>query len=184
VRGLSDRERRLILGAVAVALLVGVPGLLLDNPSPGGRKPLSLAQETKKRDEVRAELARTRREIEEMETLRDARLYSGTPRELVARMVRAAQEAANRSELRVKDLKPLPVENAAGLQRVPVRVSLTAPFAPAARFLYELERDGGRYRVDQVQMTATDLESDRLEVELRMVGYVKGEEEGNDAGGS
>jgi len=175
MRPLTQRERTLVGAAAGVALLVGLPALLL--PPGGARKTGSLREESRKREQVSAELQRVRAEIDQMERDVASRLYPGTARDLSARMIQACQGAAATAGLRLSDLKPLPVERAAGLRRVPVRISLSSRFPQAVRFLYEVQRGGSRYRVDQLQLTATDPHSDQLQIELRLVGYVRGEEE-------
>ncbi len=170
---LSRREQAVVGIGVLVALAVGVPGLLLDS---GGRRQTSLAEATRRSDLVKARAAAARAEIDRLDALVRRRVYPGEPRALVNRMVAAAQRAGVAAGVRPNDLKPMPVENVSGLRRVPVRVSLSGSFAATARYLYELEQGGSRFHVDQLQMSSSDLQSDRLEVDLRMVGYVAGDE--------
>jgi Tfp pilus assembly protein PilO len=182
MKTMSRRERNLVLAAVAVALIIGVPGLLFP-PSSARGKVRSLAAEQRARTQVTAEMGRAQAEVERLEMAVNARAFEGTERELVRRLVQAAQAAAKKASVRLDDLKPLPTENVSGLECVPVQVRLSSRFAEAARFLYEVQQQNPRCSVDQFRMVATDPRSDRLEIELRVVGYVKPDEEsGNDIG--
>jgi len=170
MKTMSRRERLMVMAAVGVALVIGVPALL-DTPS--GKGPRSLAAERRKHQEVQGELARVRAEIEALEGAVQARALPGTVRQVVPEIVQAAQKAAKTAGVQLSDVKPISPENISGLQRVPVQMNVSARFPQAARFLYELQRGNNRYRVDQFRMLATDPQTDRLDLELRLVGYVK-----------
>jgi Tfp pilus assembly protein PilO len=175
MKPLSRRER-ILMGLMAVVVLViGAPAFL--GPS-GQAKRSSLADERRKRRELEAQLSQARAEVESLRAQIDRGLSAGTPRQLVQGMVEAAQAAARTAGVGLDDMKPLPLEKNGALQGVPVQVSLSARFPQAVRFVYELERRNGRCRVDQFRVVATSPQNDNLEIDLRMVGYVKGEEEG------
>jgi Tfp pilus assembly protein PilO len=174
MRGVSRRERIALAVAAAVALVVGVPGILLP-PSSGG-KARSAAEERQKHSRIQTERAQVRAEITGLETQIQARMAAGAPQELVSGMVQATQAAARAAGLQLNDLKPLPAEKVAGIQRVPVQVSLSTRFPQMVRFLYELQNAGSRYQIDQLQLISTDPQSDQLQVELRLVSYVREEE--------
>ena len=97
-------------------------------------------------------------------------------------MVLATQGAAKASGLPVGDVKPLPAETASGLRRVPLQVTTSSTFAQAVRFLYELERPHAPFRLESARITTAGDREDRLDLELRLVGYVPGEKEDHDAG--
>ncbi len=179
---LTPRERTLIGAGILIALAIGVPGLMSPTAT-GGR---SLAAVKQERREVQTELGRVRREIELLEAGIDGRLSAGDSQALIGRMVEASEDAARSAGLRVTDLKPTAPESVSGLQRVAVQLTLSATFAQAVRFLYELECSGhsptGSFQVDDLQMVATDPRKDLLALELRVVGFVKGEDEEDGSG--
>jgi Tfp pilus assembly protein PilO len=170
----SKREQIALLLAGSVVLFVGIPGLLF--PPKGG------ARRGAEPKDVRGELAQVRAENERLRTEIDRRVPKQQARQVVPRMVQAAQAAAKTAGVRLGDVKPLPPEDTAGLRRVPVELRLATNYPEAVRFLYELERSGRGYHVDRFRMTATNPQSDQLSLELRLVGYVK--QEVNDAAGS
>ena len=177
MKPLSRRER-ILMGLMAlVVLVIGLPAFF--GGPPGARGP-SLAQERRKRRDLEARLARARAEVDTLRGDIDGSLSDSTPRQLVQGMVGAAQAAARTAGVRLEDLKPMPLEKTGTLQAVPLRVSLSARFPQAVRFIYELERRTGRAGVDQLRMDATSPQNDHLKIELRLVGYVKGEQEGDD----
>ena len=179
---LSRREQFALAVALA-AVMIGVPAFLLGTDP--ARSTGSLKVERERLQAVRRSAAEVRAEADALEPHVARRLFPGTSRLLVTRMVGAAQRASKAAGLRLGDLKPLPVEKRAGLERVPIQVSGNMRFAQAARFLYELQAQGDLFTVDQLRMTATKTRGDELAVELRMVGYTKpdeGEEDGNGTG--
>lgn len=182
MNGITSRERMLIIIGVGVSLLIGVPALLGDPASSGS----SLSSLKQKRRESQAQIARLRRENEELAEAIERRISKGTPRQLVQRMVQSSQTAAKMAGLRIEDLKPVTDDGFAGLQRVSLQMSLNASFADAVRFLYELERAGrlstAGFQVDDLQMVAADPHSDTLDLELRLIGFVKPEEQEDGTG--
>ena len=182
MKTLSRRERTLVAGALGVLVLVGVAGMLFPAGPVGSTRRVS--DERREHAEVLAELAQVRAEIEQLNGRIERRISPGSARQMVQEMIQASQAAAKTAGLRMNDLKPVPAENAGGVQRVPMQVSASAQFPQAVRFLYELERGGQRYHVDQLRITAVDPQSDRLEIDLRLVAYVKGEGEEPNAAGS
>jgi len=174
----SRRERIAVAAAVGVALLVGVPGLLLDT---GAAKARSLSAEKAKRRDVQAKLASTRTELEQLEGEVGKQVLPGSERDVVPRIVLAAQAAAKTAGLRLTDIKPLPAEDVSGLKRVPVQISASAQFGQGARFLYELEEHNRRYRVDQLRVIRAASSKGDLQIELRVVAFVNGDQEGRDA---
>lgn len=182
MNGLSPRERMIIIVGIGVALLIGVPGLL-DAPTPKGA---SLARLKQDRRAVQQQLARTRRDNEALESAIEQRISQGTSRQLIQRMVQSSQSAARMAGLRIVDLKPITDDGFSGLQRVSLQLSLSASFPDTVRFLYELERAGrlssAGFRVDDLQMTATNARSDALDLELRLIGFVKPEEQEHGTG--
>ncbi|MFN3651211.1 MAG: GspMb/PilO family protein [Armatimonadota bacterium] len=170
---LSKRERTLVALMVGVALVVGVPGLLLT----GGREPgPSLEAERERHAGIRTELAEVREEVASLKSRMGGRIVPGTPRLLVPRMVQAVHRAARAAGIRVDDLKPVPDQRESELKRVAVQVTASAPFPRAVRFLYELDRQSSRYGVEQLSMDAANREADELQLELRLVAYVRSEE--------
>jgi hypothetical protein len=173
--GLSKRERLLILIGLCAAVVVAVFGLT--PPAPAGRSAVAERQRARK---VQAELAAARAEVTALEEDVAARLTEGDPRSLGREMIEWSQAAARAAGIRIDDLKPAQVESAAGLRRVPVQVTVAAPFPQVVRFLYELDRKQDRFRVDQLRMGASGGPGDRISIDLRLVAYVKEEE--SDAG--
>lgn len=174
---LSKRERLLVTMALVVALLVVVTGIT--SATGDGSKELAKARTAQaglKRDldAVKTELAQIQEEV-------NLRLASGSRALLVRGMVQSAQGAARAAGLRLSDIKPDEPEVVAGLQRVPVHVSVSTRFPEAARFLFELEQDSGGFQVEQVRLTATDPQSDRLDLVLRLVAFLAAEKEKTDA---
>lgn len=182
MNGLSPRERMLIILGIGVALLIGVPGLL-DDPTPKGASLTRLKQD---RRAMQQQLARVRLENEALTEAIERRISKATPRQLIQRMVQSSQTAAKMAGLRIEDLKPITDDGFAGLQRITLEMSLSASFADTVRFLYELERAGrlstAGFQVDDLQMTATDPRSDTLDLELRLIGFVKPEEQEDGTG--
>jgi Tfp pilus assembly protein PilO len=179
MKALSKREQLLIGAAVVVAVAVGVPGLL-SGPASGAGGPLPEAE--RKHNAVMADLVRTRGEMNGMQDQIDRHVSTGTPRDLVERMLGEAQAAAKTAGLTLTDLKPDQPESIAGLRRVPVQITLSAAFPRVVRFLYELEQKNPRVRVDSLRIVSGDTRSERLDLELRLVSYVKGEEGAHAAG--
>jgi Tfp pilus assembly protein PilO len=175
MKGLSKRERLLIALAMVVAVVVTV---MLLPPGAAG-KGRSLAAERRKARQAEAELARVRSEVADLEARVDSRLVEGTPERLARQMIQASQTAAKTAGLTIDDLKPAPVEKEAGVERVPVQISVSAPFSRVVRFLYELQRERERFQVDQLQMSTAGAQADRLDIQLRLVTYVRGKEDGD-----
>ena len=167
--GLSRRERFLVLTALAVALAIGLPGLL----TLPGAKGATPEEARGQRRVVAAELARVRREVASLRTAVERRLASGSPDALVPQMVHAAQAAAAAARVRLSDVKPAPVEDAEGLRRLPLDVSLSAPFSPALRFLFELERRDRRFRVERLRLSAAGSGGDSLDIDVRLVSTLR-----------
>ncbi len=182
MNGITPRERLIIIIGIGVALLIGVPGLL-DAPTPQGT---SLSRIKQDRRTVQQQLARVREENEALTTAIEARMSRGTPRQLIQRMVQSSQTAARMAGLRIVDLKPVSDDSSAGIQRVSLQLSLSASFPDTVRFLYELERAGrlstSGFEVDDLQMTATNPRSDTLDLELRLIGFVKPEDQEDGTG--
>lgn len=179
---MSRREQIAVVGALAAAV-IGLPALLISTGPARGAGSLKVQQE--RLQAVRRSLADVRAEANALEPQLVKRLFPGSSRVLVTRMVAAAQRASRAAGLRLDDLKPLPIERRAGLERVPVQISGNMRFPQAARLLYELQAQDDLFTVDQLRMTATKTRSDELAVELRMVGYTRpneGEEDGNGTG--
>lgn len=176
MKTLSPRERLLVLVGLCVAVVV--IGIALFPNRPAGAR--SLAEEKRRAREIAAELSRTREEVANLEASIDERMVAGTPRQLVREMIQTAQAAAKTAGLEIEDLKPVELQNTPGFRRVPVQISFSAPFPKAARFLYELQRKRDRYHVDQLRMSTANAQTDRLDLELQLVSFVKGDEE--DAG--
>lgn len=174
MNGISKRERNALLLAAA-ALAIGGPMFLMDQQAAGGGKGKSLAAVKTEQREVQARLARAREELEDLQGRVEPRLSPGTPPELVPRMIAAAQKAARASGMRLTDLRPMMPEEVSGLSRVPVYLTASARFPNAVRFLYELERQNGRLEVDQLRLLAAQQEGDQIELELRIVGFVRSE---------
>ena len=182
MKTLSKRERTLVGGALGVLVAVGIASVLF--PAGPATKTRRVADERREHAQVLAELGQVRAEIEALHGRIERRVSPGTARQMVQEMIQSSQAAAKTAGLRMNDLKPVPAEDAGGVQRVPMQVSASAQFPQAVRFLYELERGNRQYHVDQLRITAIDPQSDRLEIELRMVAYVKGEGEEPNAAGS
>jgi Tfp pilus assembly protein PilO len=174
---LSSRERLLILVALAIAVFIVIDALT-SGGTPGSR---ALAQARQKQAQMQRDLSALHREIDELQRQIGKRLTSGTPRGVVQDMVVSAQAAAGAAGLKLEDVKPSEPDEISGIRRVPVHVRLTARFPQAARFLYELERRNAGYQVSQVQLVAKDPQSDRLDMEVRLVAYVAGEKEKQNA---
>jgi Tfp pilus assembly protein PilO len=166
----------MVLVGLCVAVVVAVI-TFLPNPPTGTR---SLTEERKSGRAVAAELARAREEVAELEEAIEKRIVTGTPRRLVREMVQSSQAAAKTAGLQIDDLKPLELRSTPGFRRVPVQISLSAPFPKVARFLYELQRHQDRYHVDQLRMSTANNQTDRLDIELQLVAFVQGDE--SDAG--
>lgn len=171
MNALSKREKIMIAAALGVAIMIGVPGLVLFPASTGAGSPTADAQ--RKHDQIMAELLRTRTEMNALQGEIDRHVSPGDARSLVERMLGESQAAARAAELALTDLKPAQPENVAGLRRVPVEITLSAPFPRVVRFLYELERRDRRVRVDGVRMITSGGKAEGLDLELRLVGYVK-----------
>ena len=179
MKGLSKRERLLIGLALVVAVIVTMV-LLPPGGAAGGTR--SLAAERRKARDAGAELARVRAEVADLEQRVESRLVEGTPDRLARQMIQVSQGAAKTAGLTIDDLKPAPVEKEAGVERVPVQISLSAPFSRVVRFLYELQREQDRFQVDQLQMSTAGAQADRLDIQLRLVSYVRGKEDGDGKG--
>ena len=176
MKTLSLRERILILVGLCVAVAVAWAVWMPNQPA-GAR---SLAVEQRDARKVSAELASVQEEVAGLESEIQKRMIDGAPRKLVKEMVQTSQAAAKTAGLQIDDLKPLDLQNTPGFRRVPLQISLSAPFAKVARFLYELQLHKERYHVDQLRMSTANAQTDRLDIELQLVAFVKGEE--NDAG--
>lgn len=174
---LSSRERLLILVALAIAVFIVIDALT----SKGTAGSRALAEAQRKQTQAQREVAALHREIDDLQGRIGKRLAAGTPQAVVQDMVVSAQAAAGAAGLKLEDVKPSEPDEVSGVRRVPVHVRLTARFPEAARFLYELERRNAGYQVSQVQMIAKDPQSDRLDLEVRLVAYVTGEKEKRDA---
>jgi type II secretory pathway component PulM len=170
----TKRERAL-LGVMGV-VLAGV-GIYVSLWPGAGAVGTSLAEQQKKRRGVEAELARVRGEVADLEARVEKKLATGSDRELAREMIQASQEAAKTAGLRLSDLKPIRPEQVAGLRRVPVEITVSTPFPKAVRFLYELQKRDDRFHVETLRMGSGDAHADRLDLELRVVGYVKVEED-------
>jgi len=175
MKTLSKREQLLMTVAVVVAILVVVTGL----SSPAGEGTRSLARARSDQDAVKRDLDKLKTEIAGLEAQVTGRLIPGSRATLVRDMVQSAQSAARASGLRLADVKPDEPEILAGVQRVPVNLTVSTRFPEAARFLYELERTSSDYHVEQVRLVATDPHSDRLDLELRLVAFMAEEEKTN-----
>jgi Tfp pilus assembly protein PilO len=179
VSAISRREQIMLLACLAV---VGIGGpLLFLAPGEGGTA-RTYKTERRKHEAVAAQLVQARAESNELRAAIDARVSPQTARQLMPRMVQAAQAAAKAAGVPLTDLKPMPAEAISGLERVPLQMTASTRFPQAARFLYEIQRQSDQYHVDQLRMTATDPQSDRLDIELRLVAYVRPEEEPHAAG--
>jgi len=174
---LSVRERLLIVVALAIAVFIVIDAVT-SGGTPGSR---ALAVARRKQVQTQRDLVALHREIDDLQERIGKRLTTGTPRAVVQDMVVSAQAAASAAGLKLEDVKPSEPDEISGVRRVPVHVRLTARFPEAARFLYELERRNGGYQVSQVQLVAKDPQSDRLDMEVRLVAYVTGEKEKRDA---
>jgi Tfp pilus assembly protein PilO len=175
MKTLTQRERFLVMAAAGVALLILV--LAISSPAGEGSRALKQAQRnhaTVKRDldAVKAEMATLQQQVE-------GRMVVGTRAKLVREMIQSAQTAARASGLRLADVKPDEPEVIAGLQRIPVHLTVSTRFPEAARFLYELERASTGCHVEQVRLVARDPRSDRLDLELRLVAFMAEEEKTN-----
>jgi Tfp pilus assembly protein PilO len=174
---LSSRERLLIVVALAIAVFIVVDAL----GSSGTAGSRALADARRRQADTQRSLATAHREIDNLQAQISKRLTTGTPQAVVQDMVVSAQAAAGASGLKLDDVKPTEPDEFSGVRRVPVHVRLTARFPEAARFLYELERRNARYQVSQVQLLAKDPQSDRLDMEVRLVAYVAEEKEKRNA---
>lgn len=174
---LSGRERLLIVVALAIAVFIVIDALT-SGGTPGSR---ALTEARRKQAQSQRDLTALHREIDTLQSQIGKRLTAGTPRRVVQDMVVSAQDAARAAGLKLEDVKPSEPDELSGVRRVPVHVRLTARFPEAARFLFELERRNAGYQVSQVQLLAKDPQSDRLDMEVRMVAYVTDEKEKRDA---
>lgn len=173
--GLSPRERIVILVGLGAALLIAVPTLLT---APASGKGGSLASEQRRLDAVTAKVAQASEELARLRKNVDARVSAASPRQLVQEMVQSAQAAARVAKLRIADVKPLHPEASAGIQSVPVELTLTSAFPSAVRFLYELQRNAKQFRVERLRLVNGDARKDRLDMDVRIVAYVRSAEEG------
>lgn len=174
---LSKRERLLVAVALGVALLVVVTALTASSGK-GGQE---LAAARRAQADLQRDLDAVKGELNRLQRDVDQRLVRGSKTQLVREMVQSAQGAARAAGLRLTDIKPDEPEVVAGLRRVPVRVSVSTRFPEAARFLFELEQETERFRVEQVRLVATDPQSDRLDLELRLVAFTAADKEKTNA---
>lgn len=174
---LSARERLLILVALGIAVFILLDALT-SGGTPGSK---ALAEARRKQSDTQRSLAAVQREIDDLQGQIGRRISTAAPQAVVQEMVVSAQASAGAAGLKLDDVKPSDPDEVSGVRRVPVHVRLTARFPEAARFLYELERRSTQYQVSQVQMVAKDPQSDRLDLEVRLVAYVMGEKEKRDA---
>lgn len=175
MKTLSKRERLLVLAAAGIALLI----LVLAISSPAGEGSRSLKQAQRSHATVKRELDAVKAEMATLQQQVEGRLASGSRAKLVREMIQSAQTAARAAGLRLADVKPDEPEVIAGLQRIPVHLTVSTRFPEAARFLYELERVSTGCHVEQVRLVARDPHSDRLDLELRLVAFMVEEEKTN-----
>lgn len=175
MKTLTQRERFLVTTAAGIALLLCLLAIL----SPVGEGARALKQSRQSHAAVQRDLEAVKAETAELQRRVEGRLASGARSRLVREMVQSAQTAARAAGLRLADVKPDEPEVIAGLQRIPVRLTVSTRFPEAARFLYELDRVSNGCHVEQVRLLASDPRSDRLDLELRLVAFLPEEEKTN-----
>ncbi|MCS6775312.1 MAG: hypothetical protein RMJ43_13950 [Chloroherpetonaceae bacterium] len=174
---ISNRERRMIL--IGGVLVVGMLAWSALNP-PGTprtqRKLLPRAQAEQKRADALRTLARMRAEAEEIEP-RIARMsFNLTPEEVVPRVIRELQRVARRSQVRLREVKPLrPRELPSGQgQRVPIEVRFRAPFLPhVIQFLYLIEDPEGRMVVEKLTITSAEARQQTVDVTVQVTVFTR-----------
>lgn len=166
----------IIIGGVAVVGIL-VWGML--NP-PGSTKSqaklLPLKEAQQKLEVSHRTIRRINSDREAMEPRIAGLTYDLTPEEVVPRVIRDLQKVAQRSHVRLREVKPLrPKELSSGLgQSVPLEVRFRAPFLPnAIRFLYYAELPDGKIVIDKLNITSAEARFKTVDVSAQITVFTR-----------
>lgn len=174
---ISNRERNMIIvgGLGVVGILIW--GAL--NPAGSTKsqvKLLPLKQAQQKLDVNLRTLKRISTDREEMEPRIANMTYNLSPEEVVPRVIRELQKVAERSQVRLREVKPLrPKELSSGQgQSVPLEVRFRAPFLPnAIRFLYYTELPDGKIVIDKLNITSAEARFKTVDVTAQITVFTR-----------
>ena len=164
---LSKRDR-ILLPVVLIGVLVLIWGLLNPPAPTGGKgKLLPLAEAERKREVALRTLKRIGADSRDIEPRIQKMAFTLPADQLEPRVIRDLQTIAERSDVHLREVKPLrprPLTNGIG-SRVPVELRFRAPFQPnVIRFLYDIEDPEGRMVVEKMTLNSADAASRTVEV--------------------
>ncbi len=170
-----DRNALVFLAVGAVVILGG--NLLIPPAAPGAQKKLLPASEANARREVALRtLKRLSGEQDELEP-RIATMISDLPaEELTPRTIRDLQAIAAKSNVHLREIKPLrPRALALGKgARAPLEIRFRAAFQPdVVRFLYFVEDPARKMVVDKINVTSGDARFKTVDVSAQITVFTR-----------
>lgn len=165
-----------MIGAVVVAGVLIWGALNPTGSTKTQAKILPLAEAKQKYKESLERIEQIGKDREAMEPRIESMTYNLTPEEVVPRVVRELQKVASRSQVRLREVKPLrPRELASGMgDGVPLEVRFRAPFLPnAIRFLYYVELPDGKIVVDKLNITSAEARFKTVDVSAQITVFTR-----------
>jgi len=176
-----NAREKFLLVVCALALVIGVPLLLI--PSYSGNSKLPSAAEArlkyqstvKQKDSMSAETDRVKPAL-------DKAAYTDRPEQLLPQVIRSLQDTAKNSGVHLREIKPLRPRRIGTLTKVPLSVRFTGTFTKTIPFLYRIEDPSGRLVVEKFNVTTTDAKSRTVDVEVQVALYTQQAGTGSDSG--
>ncbi len=164
--GRSPRER----GLIVLGLLVGAVAVYLVAFPEGGaeRGALSLAAARSQYRDAAKRKTEDEKQIARLKPIIDTATYKDTSERVMPAVLKTLYEYAARSDIRLREIKPLRPRQISGLTKVSVTVRFTSEFRKVVPFVYYIEDPKGRLVVEKLNVSAPDNKSRMVDVEVQV----------------
>jgi Tfp pilus assembly protein PilO len=167
---LNQREKIMIGLAVAVALVFGTPMVMSAFGSSESTEQAVARLQVQRRDKEQA-AQRLEKQTDQLRPQVERMAWNVPPEQLRQEIVRKISNLAQASNVTLVSTRPLKPRSLDVITEVTVELHVSATLPHLVQFLFPLQQPGSRLTVDRLRLSATNTDTDLLDVDLNVSGY-------------